>query len=185
MQFPSPTASSRITVLSLTCSVLFTLYRTDFRGVRCFCFFSQFIMFLPLISTPCLLSPIICFFARVQWHTSGFLYLFIFFSANIPTERLLSCLCRLCPWCIYFPIRGSRTLGDLRGSVGKNHLCKKLLKLHSKKPLSVCLVSSPHQSFQFYLHTLAAMLCSNFEGNLCADGEAHLHQILSLSPHKF
>lgn len=95
--------------------------------------------------------------------------LYSFFSAHNPTESWLSFLCRLWPWCIYFPIRGSRILGDPRGRVGKNHLWEKLPQLHSKGPLSGCLVNSPHQSFQFYLHTLAAVLGSNCEGSMCAD----------------
>lgn len=164
MQFPSLT-SSQITLLSLTHSVLFTLYRIAFK-VSDISFFLQSVMLLPLhLISSRLSSASSPGFCDTPLAFSFILY--SFFSAHNPTESWLSFLCRLWPWCI--PIRGSRILGDPRGRVGRNHLWEKLLQLYSKGPLSVSLVSSPHQSFQFCLQTPAAMLCSNVEGNMCAD----------------
>lgn len=92
MHFPSPTVSSQITSLSLTCIVLFTLYRTDFKGVKRFWCFSQFIMLLPLVSAPSLpLVCRLCLSARVQGHAPGCYFYCIFILFCQPTFLQRAC----------------------------------------------------------------------------------------------
>lgn len=122
MQFPSLT-SSQITLLSLTHSVLFTLYRIAFK-VSDISFFLQSVMLLPLhLISSRLSSASSPGFCDTPLAFSFILY--SFFSAHNPTESWLSFLCRLWPWCIYFPYQrlqnpwGSKRQSGEKPPVGK------------------------------------------------------------------
>lgn len=127
----------------------------------------------------CSLSPCLSHLPLHQWHAPGFIFILYLLTllAHIPTENVFF-LYRLWPW--LFSVFLSEVLESLgiweaeweRANCGEN------LQLHSQRPSSVCLESSPHPPFQLYPHTLAAMLCHNFEGNVCWHRKIHLHQIL-------
>ena len=170
MHFPSPTVSSQITSLSLTCIVLFTLYRTDFKGVKRFWCFSQFIMLLPLVSAPSLpLVCRLCLSARVQGHAPGCYFYCIFILFCQPTFLQRAC----CHFYIdsgldtyLFSYKGSGILGDLKGRVERSQLWEKLLRLYVKGLVWVPSELTASIS-SVLLALMAAKLCSNFEGNTC------------------
>ena len=161
---------------------MFTLRKTDFKGVKWFCWFLQFIMFLPFVSAPPL--PL-CVTTASPPAFSDMLLAFIFILClftllvYIPTENLLFFLYRVWPWVLSLSIRGSRILGNLGGRVRETKTVGKTVSSW-QGPLSMCLESSAHQPFQFYFHILTARLCFSVEGNVYWQ---KTHQILpSLHP---
>lgn len=158
------------------------------QGCQTFLLLLEIIMLLPLTSAPCLFLLITCLSASVLWHTSNFYFcfMFTFFSARSPTENWLSFSCRLWPWCISFPIRGSRILGDPEADWGKTTCGKSYFSCTIKDPC-LCALWTLHinlfsSTFTYWLPCRALILRA-----ICmlTDRKTHLHQILSLPPHRF